>query len=223
MNPAEQVARAALTTAAVYDHRFREPDPLVARAWATALAGLDADGVIAAVNEHYRTSTDTLMPGHVTALVQRVGGHPDRHPSARTPTEALASTLGGRGDVLAGDRSDPPFVLDGPAPRSGAEALTAAQAWAASNPTGYERRRNPPAGRTAADRSRELGRQQRENGARVIDGRTDAQRADAGRAVTICHGCAGDIPAPPGWDPANPDSPPLHCARCRPEQAREAS
>lgn len=54
---------------------------------------------------------------------------------------------------------------------------------------------------------------------------TDRDRAKAGRPTTICHTCAIDIPAPPGWDPKNPDSPPLHCATHRDdiEHNREAS
>lgn len=223
MTADQQLARAVLTAAAVYDHRFREPDPNVAAAWARALAGLDPQRAVDAVNEHYRTSTETLLPGHVTGLVHRVGGAPDRSPAARSVAEALASTLGGRADSLAADRDDPTPAIEGPAPRSGAEALAVAADWARARPTGYEGRRGTPTGRAAEDTSKRLGREQRDRGARTVDGRTDTQRADAGRAFAICFDCAGDIPAPAGWDPTDPGSPPLFCGRCRPAEAREAS
>lgn len=50
---------------------------------------------------------------------------------------------------------------------------------------------------------------------------TDADRRRAGQAITICHTCAGDIPAPPGWDPRDPQSPALHCDDCRQPAAQD--
>lgn len=223
MTPAEQLARSVLAVASVYDHKVREPDAAVIRAWASVLDGLDPQRVMRAVERHYRTSTETLMPAHITRLVDALGADPDRHPGYRPLAEALTAAERGPGDQLAADRHNPPPALEGPAPRTGREALTAAQAWAAGQPTGYVRRRGQPAGRAAADTSKRLAGQQRDRRAPVVDGRTDAARADAGKAITICHSCAADIPAPDGWDPGSPDSPPLHCGRCTPAEQRRAS
>lgn len=44
---------------------------------------------------------------------------------------------------------------------------------------------------------------------------TDADRARAGRPTTICHRCATDTPPPAGWNPGNPESPPVHCQPCQ--------
>jgi hypothetical protein len=129
MTPDEQLARAVLAAASVYDARIREPDPNVIRAWATGLHGLNPQRVLDAVAEHYRTSTDTIMVGHVTALCA-VGGDPNRAPAHRSVAAALATTERGPGDALAADRAEPVPAIEGPPPRSGAEALTAAQAWA---------------------------------------------------------------------------------------------
>ncbi len=59
----------------------------------------------------------------------------------------------------------------------------------------------------------ERGRTRRDE--RVRPRETDADRARAGRPITICHRCAVDIPAPAGWDPADPTSPPLYCPPCQ--------
>jgi hypothetical protein len=222
VTPAEQLARAVLAAASGIDPKVREPDPFVIRTWARVLDGLDPQRVLAAVERHYRTSTDTLMPAHITQLVEQIGVEPERHPGYRPVAEALAAAERGPGDRLAADRDTPVPALDGPAPRSGREALTAAQAWAEAAPTGYVRRRGQPTGRSAGETSKRLGKGQRDRGDRVVDGKTDAQRADAGKPVTICHRCAVDIPAPDGWDPASAESPPLHCGRCAPTERTEA-
>lgn len=44
---------------------------------------------------------------------------------------------------------------------------------------------------------------------------TDADRARHGRPKTICFRCADSIPAPPGWDPTDPASPPTYCGPCQ--------
>lgn len=80
------------------------------------------------------------------------------------------------------------------------------------------RRRAPTPSRDAADTSRRLGRQQREHRRPVVDGRTDRERADAGRPVTVCHRCACDITPPDGWDPTDPGSPAVFCGRCQAER-----
>lgn len=216
---AEQLARAVLAAASVYDARVREPDPNVIRAWARGLDGLDTQRVLAAVERHYRTSTETLMLGHITELVHRVGGDAERHPGYKTLAEALASAEGGPGDALQ-RRPDPPAL---PGPRQGREALqealdSLASRWAsnvqATTPTGYTRRRHrgQRPHRSAADTVARLGREQRERGMRVVDGMTDDQRRKAGKPITICHMCGVDIPLPDGWDPADPLSPRLYCA-----------
>ncbi len=44
---------------------------------------------------------------------------------------------------------------------------------------------------------------------------TDRDRQRAGRAITVCFRCATDIPAPTGWNPADPESASVHCEPCR--------
>jgi hypothetical protein len=68
MTPAE--AAALLTVAAAYDNR--KPDADAAQAWALALDGLRFHDCRAVIVEHYRTSTDWIMPKHVIDAVKRL-------------------------------------------------------------------------------------------------------------------------------------------------------
>ncbi len=193
-------AQRVLATAALRDPRMPRPDDPAAAAVATALAedlaGIDPDAAVEAIGVHYRQSADRVMPAHIWAIVRR--DHP-AHPAFKTTAEALASAETGPGDRLAADR-DQPALTAGPedAARERAEFRAKmreiSDGWAMSKPTGFvgERDRHSP---------------RREPTSRIS--------APFGADTTICHqrGCAVEIKAPPGWDPANPGSPRLHCAR----------
>lgn len=49
---------------------------------------------------------------------------------------------------------------------------------------------------------------------RVVSGPTDAELAARGNPLTVCFRCVEEIPAPKGWDPANPESQRLYCGAC---------
>ena len=68
MNPAE--AQVLLSMAAAFDNR--KPDPDAARAWAAALDGLRFEDCRDALIEHYKTSTDYLMPVLIRTAVRRI-------------------------------------------------------------------------------------------------------------------------------------------------------
>ena len=68
MTPAE--AQALLSMAAAFDNR--KPDPDAARAWAAALDGLRFEDCRVALIEHYKTSTDYLMPVLIRTAVKRI-------------------------------------------------------------------------------------------------------------------------------------------------------
>lgn len=225
MTPDE--VQAVLAYASAVDPRIRRNDPaerqLQVAAWHAQLQHVDVGDAKAAVDRHYSAvGADALMPAQVRALIGA-----EQHPGYRPLTEALDAAEHGPGDRLATDRDEPVPAIEGPAPRSGREALQAAFDELAgrmrasaeaqpSAPTGYVRRRDrgQPSSRSAPETSRRLGKAQRERGGRVVDGMTAAQRERAGKAITVCHGCAMDIPAPDGWDPASVKSPPLYCGRC---------
>lgn len=65
MTEAEKTARAVLAAAALVDHRIREPDPNVVRAWAHVLGDIDRQRALDAVARHYRTQTRVLLPADV--------------------------------------------------------------------------------------------------------------------------------------------------------------
>ena len=219
--------QAVLAYASAIDPRVRRKDgderQLQVAAWYAQLQHVAIADGRAAVDQHYAAAApDAIMPGTVRTLAGTTG------PAMYRP---LAENVAASYRLAAADPGEPLAIESG---RSGREALQQALDQVASrwrgavearpaSATGYERRRSRPAGSTAADTSKRLALQQRERGATVVDGRTDAQRAAVGKAVAICFGCAVDVPVPPGWDPTDPGSPALHCARCRPEQAREAS
>ncbi len=192
----EQVA-ALLGYAAATDPRIRRNDPderrLQVQAWARHLANVDQEAAIAAVDGYYaQPGVDAILPGNIRAVA--ASGPP------RGADAALATTEAGPGDRLAADRTDQPALTAGPedAARERAEFRAKMRAisdgWAMSKPTGFvsERERHSP---------------RREPTSRIS--------APFGADTTICHqrGCAVEIKAPPGWDPANPGSPRLFCAR----------
>lgn len=82
MTPAE--AQVLIAMAAAYDNR--KPDPDAAKAWAAALDGLPFDDCRAVVIQHYRTSTDWLMPATIRAGVRRIRNKRiDEHPPLVPP------------------------------------------------------------------------------------------------------------------------------------------
>lgn len=222
-----------LTYASAIDPRVRRVDDeqrrLQVSAWHAQLEHVSAADARAAVDRHYSVvGADALMPAQVRALVGA-----EQHPGYRPLAEALDAAEHGPGDRLAADRDEPVPAIEGPAPRSGREALQTAFDELAdrmrasaeaqpSSPTGYVRRRDrgQAANRSAPETSKRLGAEQREARRRgeraepAVDGKTDAERARAGKPITICHGCAVDIPAPDGWDPHDVTSPALYCGRC---------
>ncbi|TCJ23035.1 hypothetical protein [Nocardioides jejuensis] len=68
MTPTE--AGTLLTMASAFDNRKVDPD--AAKAWAVALDGLRFDDCRAALIQHYKTSTDWLMPASLRTLVKRL-------------------------------------------------------------------------------------------------------------------------------------------------------
>lgn len=65
-----QEAAALLTVAAAFDNR--KPDKDAAMAWSLTLHNLPFLDCRDAIVQHYRKSTDWLMPAHVVELVKRV-------------------------------------------------------------------------------------------------------------------------------------------------------
>jgi hypothetical protein len=213
-----------LAYASAVDPRVRRNDPderqLQAAAWYAQLRHVDVGDAKAAVDAHYADAKpDAIMPGQVRTLASTTG------PSAYRP---LAENVAAIEAAHQRETRGEPAAIEG---RSGRAALQEAldelaARWSApapESPTGYERRRGLHGPGAAADTSKRLAADQRDRDTPVVDGRTDAARAKAGKAITICHDCAVDIPAPSGWDPAKADSPPLLCGRCNPAAAREAS
>lgn len=83
MTPIE--ANVLLTAAALLDPRMKRVDPHeqadMATAWAGVLADVSLADALRVLPEHYRVSTDRLMPGNVWALVQaETGGVPKLAP-----------------------------------------------------------------------------------------------------------------------------------------------
>ena len=68
MTPAE--AQVLLSMASAFDNR--KPDADAARAWSAALDGLRFDDCRDALIEHYKTSTDYLMPVLIRTAVRRI-------------------------------------------------------------------------------------------------------------------------------------------------------
>lgn len=233
MNAAE--AAELLAHAAAFDHR--QPAESETRAWAEALADIPLSDALETVAAWYARTRDRLMPSDVRAAVRarrtdRINRAQLDPPAGVDPDDTetyrrwMLAALRATADGQPMPARPAALPAGGPATpdesRRGREALQAAldataaarDIPAAPTPTGYERRRGPRPARTG-EASRRLAQAQRAEHRPVTDGRTDADRARAGKPVTVCHGCAGDIPAPEGWDPANPDSPPVYCGRCR--------
>lgn len=68
MTPAE--AQVLLSMASAFDNR--KPDADAARAWSAALDGLRFEDCRDALIEHYKTSTDYLMPVMIRTAVRRI-------------------------------------------------------------------------------------------------------------------------------------------------------
>lgn len=68
MTPAE--AAALLTVCAAYDNR--KPDADAAQAWALALDGLPFTDCRDVIVEHYRRSSDWVMPAHIRTAVRKI-------------------------------------------------------------------------------------------------------------------------------------------------------
>lgn len=49
----------------------RQVDELTIQAWAPLMAGIDYEAAVAAVNDHFRTSTAYLQPAHIIQTVAR--------------------------------------------------------------------------------------------------------------------------------------------------------
>lgn len=66
MTPRE--AAVLLTKLAAYDNR--QPSEAAARAWAEVLIDVDLQEALDAVPEHFRQSTDWVMPAHILRIVE---------------------------------------------------------------------------------------------------------------------------------------------------------
>lgn len=65
-----------LTIASTYDGRVVTPE--ASATWAQALHGVSFEDGAAGIAEHYRTSTDWLMPNHVIVMARKVARDRDR-------------------------------------------------------------------------------------------------------------------------------------------------
>ncbi len=82
MSPAE--AQVLLSMAAAYDNR--RPDPDAAKAWAAALDDLRFDDCRVALIQHYRSSTEWLMPAAIRTAVRKLRAKRiDEHPPLTPP------------------------------------------------------------------------------------------------------------------------------------------
>lgn len=89
----------------------RKPDEDAARAWAAMLDGLRFEDCRVAVVEHYKTSTDWLMPAKVRADVRRMRAkrieqHPPLTPPPGTEAEQRAWLRDARRRVGDGEHID---------------------------------------------------------------------------------------------------------------------
>lgn len=67
-----QEARTLLDEIRMVDNKIGEPDDVRAVLWSQILAGMTLEKAIAGMKEHYRTSTETIMPAHIRAAADRV-------------------------------------------------------------------------------------------------------------------------------------------------------
>lgn len=197
MNRAE-VAR-LLAYAAAFDKRtIGDADVL---AWHDVLDRTAYEPAHAAVREWYREHSEPISPANINQGVR--GTEIDRSPAYRPLREAIAAA-----DAAAGDSPMPalPAGVEGRAAAEEARSrlaealagITAKRALPDERPTGYTPRRQRP-----------RGPRHRRPDLPTHDGR--------GRALTVCHRCVADIPAPDGWDPTDEDAEKVCCGRCRHE------
>jgi hypothetical protein len=113
MTPAE--AQVLLSMCATVDNR--KPDEDAARAWAAMLDGLRFDDCRIAVVEHYKTSTDWLMPAKVRADVKRIRAKRiAEHPPVTPPADLEDYAAWHReiyGRIGNGERIDPDYAYAG--------------------------------------------------------------------------------------------------------------
>jgi hypothetical protein len=195
-----------LAYASALDPRVRrvEPEQRQAQvvAWSTLLHDVDPAAARDAIAAHYsRAGVDAVLPGDVRSGAR--GSETARHPAYRPLAESVAAA-----DAAAGGSRMPALPAGAEARAAAEEArarlgealdlLAAKRVIPPDSPTGYvpKRQRGP----VRRDQVRRLPATDR-----------------SGRALTVCHRCAGDIPAPDGWDATDEDAPKLHCGRCRRE------
>jgi hypothetical protein len=65
-----QTASRVLAKIAAYEPTFPKPDPIILAAWAEALDGCPQDAALAAVTEHYRTTSQRIMPADILRIVK---------------------------------------------------------------------------------------------------------------------------------------------------------
>ena len=108
MTPAE--AQVLLSMASAFDNR--KPDADAARAWSAALDGLRFDDCRDALIEHYKTSTDYLMPVLIRTAVRRIRAKriaeagPLTPPPNLSPVETCRWLAGARSAVGDGMSAD---------------------------------------------------------------------------------------------------------------------
>jgi hypothetical protein len=108
MTPGE--ATALLAVAAAFDNR--KPDADAATAWSIALGNLPYVDCRDAIVQHYRKTTDWLMPAHIIATVGKVRRDRLEDAPALTPppglnvAEYLTWLKGARARIAAGETID---------------------------------------------------------------------------------------------------------------------
>jgi hypothetical protein len=65
-----QTASRVLAKIAAYEPTFPKPDPIILAAWAEALEGCPQEAALAAVTEHYRTTSQRIMPADILRIVK---------------------------------------------------------------------------------------------------------------------------------------------------------
>jgi hypothetical protein len=211
MTPEEVAALLAYASAA--DPRIRRKDPeelrLQVRFWHGQLVNVDLAAARRAVEAHYaQPGVDAVLPGDVRSGAR--GSDAERHPAYRPLREAISAA-----DEAAGG-SPMPALPPGPGDRQSVEEARARLA-AAFDRVAAARALPDGDGRpTGFDPRRRMS----------VDWRNRPQRRDVthdrrGRPLTACHRCVGDMLMPDGWDPTNPESPPVHCGPCLHEMAAE--
>jgi len=183
---------ALLAYASALDPRIRRNDPyerqMQVKAWHRLLDDVAADDAIRLTDRHYMyPGAEPLMPGN---LRRRIGEDPDRLPCAAPLRQYLAgASVKGLEHIELEERE-----RNGRGRRAYEEAMAE-----------FNAKRSLPDARSTERRiTSRWGRERRE---------TDEDRRKSGKAVTVCHTCAVEIPVPDGWNPARPDSPRLYCAR----------